>query len=62
LTGKSAGSSRFQHGHTRCCFGGLSLEETAEVLDVSTKTVMRDWEFAKTWLRREVIGASGYSD
>lgn len=43
-------------------FGGLSLEETAEALDVSTKTVTRDWEFAKTWLRREVIGASGYND
>jgi RNA polymerase sigma factor (TIGR02999 family) len=35
-------------------FGGLSLEETAEALGVSTKTVMRDWEFAKAWLQREM--------
>lgn len=36
-------------------FGGLTLEETAEALDVSTKTVMRDWEFAKAWLQREMV-------
>lgn len=35
-------------------FGGLSIEETAEVLDVSPGTVMRDWTFAKAWLRREI--------
>ena len=35
-------------------FGGLSLEETAEALGVSAKTVMRDWEFAKAWLQREL--------
>ena len=35
-------------------FGGLSLEETAEALGVSTKTVMRDWDFAKAWLQREI--------
>lgn len=40
-------------------FGGLSLEETAEALDVSTKTVMRDWEFAKAWLEREMRGPTG---
>jgi RNA polymerase sigma factor (sigma-70 family) len=38
-------------------FGGLSLEETAEALGVSTKTVARDWEFAKAWLQREVTSA-----
>jgi RNA polymerase sigma-70 factor, ECF subfamily len=38
-------------------FGGLSLEETAEVLGVSTKTVMRDWDFAKAWLQREIVNA-----
>jgi len=37
-------------------FGGLSVEETAEVLGVSPGTVMRDWTFAKAWLRREVAG------
>ena len=35
-------------------FGGLSVEETAEVLNVSADTVMRDWRLAKTWLAREV--------
>jgi RNA polymerase sigma factor (TIGR02999 family) len=37
-------------------FGGLSIEETAEVLQVSPGTVMRDWTFAKAWLRREITG------
>ena len=35
-------------------FGGLSVEETAEILQVSPQTVHRDWRFAKTWLRREL--------
>ncbi len=35
-------------------FGGLSIEETAEVLGVSPGTVMRDWTLAKAWLRREM--------
>jgi RNA polymerase sigma factor (TIGR02999 family) len=35
-------------------FGGLGLEETAEALGVSAKTVMRDWDFAKAWLQREM--------
>ena len=35
-------------------FGGMSIEETAEVLRVSTITVARDWDFAKSWLRREM--------
>jgi len=37
-------------------FGGLSVEETAEVLDVSVDTVMRDFKFAKAWLLRELSG------
>jgi RNA polymerase sigma factor (TIGR02999 family) len=37
-------------------FGGMSIEETAEVLKVSPGTVMRDWTFAKAWLRREITG------
>jgi RNA polymerase sigma factor (TIGR02999 family) len=36
-------------------FGGLSVEETAEVLKVSPLTVMRDWSLAKTWLFRELV-------
>jgi RNA polymerase sigma factor (TIGR02999 family) len=35
-------------------FGGLSVEETAEVLRVSPDTVARDWRLAKAWLRREL--------
>ena len=37
-------------------FGGLTVEETAEVLKVSTVTVMRDWGLAKAWLHREICG------
>jgi RNA polymerase sigma-70 factor, ECF subfamily len=35
-------------------FGGLSVEETAEVLQVSPDTVLRDWRLAKAWLAREM--------
>ena len=35
-------------------FGGLSVDETAAALNVSTKTVVRDWNFAKAWLQREM--------
>lgn len=39
-------------------FGGLSIDETAEVLAVSPGTVMRDWTLAKAWLRREMTASS----
>ena len=35
-------------------FGGLSVEETAEVLKISPQSVMRDWKLAKAWLMREL--------
>ena len=35
-------------------FGGLSTDEVAEVMGVSTKTVLRDWQLAKMWLFREL--------
>lgn len=35
-------------------FGGLSVEETADVLGVSPQTVMRDWRLARAWLTREL--------
>jgi RNA polymerase sigma-70 factor, ECF subfamily len=35
-------------------FGGLSVDESAEVLKVSPETVMRDWKMAKAWLLREL--------
>ncbi len=38
-------------------FGGLSIEETANVLQVSPGTVMRDWTFARAWLRNEMTSA-----
>src|SRR5215470_14472057 len=41
-------------------FGGLSVDETARVLKVSSKTVMRDWRLAKSWLLHELDGRTGY--
>jgi RNA polymerase sigma-70 factor (ECF subfamily) len=39
-------------------FGGLSVEETAAALNVSSQTVLRDWSLAKAWLRREMTQAA----
>ncbi len=36
-------------------FGGLTIDETAEFLAVSPKTVKRDWEVARAWLRAELV-------
>ncbi len=41
-------------------FGGLSVEETAEVLKISAVTVMRDWTTARAWLYREMSGESSH--
>lgn len=38
-------------------FGGLSVDETAEVLKISPRTVMRQWSLAQAWLYRELSGA-----
>jgi RNA polymerase sigma factor (TIGR02999 family) len=35
-------------------FGGMSIEETAEVLKISRDTVLRDWKMARMWLLREI--------
>jgi DNA-directed RNA polymerase specialized sigma subunit len=35
-------------------FAGMSVEDTAAVLKVSPKTVLRDWKFSKSWLAREM--------
>ena len=40
-------------------FGGLSEEEIAEALDISQRTVRRDWEFARVWLARELAHPAG---
>lgn len=37
-------------------FGGLSIEETAEILGVGTATVIRQWRIVKTWLYKELVG------
>jgi RNA polymerase sigma factor (TIGR02999 family) len=39
-------------------FGGLSVEETAEVAEVSTATVKRKWRTARAWLRQELDGSA----
>ncbi|MGC2257402.1 MAG: ECF-type sigma factor, partial [Candidatus Sulfotelmatobacter sp.] len=41
-------------------FGGMTVDETAEVLQISPETVMRDWSLARAWLLRELDG--GVSD
>jgi RNA polymerase sigma-70 factor, ECF subfamily len=43
-------------------FGGLNVEETAEVLKVAPNTVLRDWKFAKMWLKREMSNARQATD
>jgi RNA polymerase sigma factor (TIGR02999 family) len=52
---------RFERAAERQCrvvecrfFGGMSVEETAEALGVSPRSVKRDWSFARAWLRREM--------
>lgn len=37
-------------------FGGLNVEEVAEILEISTPTVKREWQSAKAWLHRELTG------
>ena len=43
-------------------FGGLSVDETAEVLQVSPRTVHNDWMFARAWLYRALAGGSPRAD
>lgn len=42
-------------------FGGLSIEQTARVLGISTSTVTRDWNIARAWLRRELSRNAAYA-
>lgn len=60
---------RLEAGHPRKAqvielrfFTGLSLEETATALQVSTDTVKRDWRFAKVWLLRDLAGGERPGD
>lgn len=41
-------------------FGGLSIEETATALGISTATVKRSWSTARAWLRRELLKGTGH--
>lgn len=43
-------------------FGGLSNEEIAEVLEISANTVIRDWDYAKAWLTRDMRGEGKLSE
>ena len=43
-------------------FGGLTVDETAEALGMSSKTVKRDWSVARAWLHREVSKSAGHED
>ena len=43
-------------------FGGLSVEETAEVLRISAQSVMRDWRLAKAWLMRDLAANESAAD
>lgn len=54
LTALAAVDSRMSQVVELRFFGGLTVEETAEVLHVSPETVMRDWKTAKAWLLREL--------
>jgi RNA polymerase sigma-70 factor, ECF subfamily len=40
-------------------FGGFSVEETAQILEVSPDTVMRDWKMAKAWLYQQIMREAG---
>jgi RNA polymerase sigma factor (TIGR02999 family) len=54
LTALAAIDERKSHVVEMRFFGGLSNEEAAEVLGVSAKTIMREWQIAKVWLLREL--------
>ena len=43
-------------------FGGLSVEETAAVVGVSERTIKREWQMSRAWLRREMSRIDGHGD
>ena len=59
LTALGAFDSRMSQVVELRFFGGLSVQETADVLAVSVETVMRDWKTAKAWLLRELTDVTG---
>ena len=54
LSGLATFDSRMSQVVELRFFGGLTVNETADVLNVSPETVMRDWKTAKAWLLREI--------
>jgi RNA polymerase sigma factor (TIGR02999 family) len=54
LAARDAQAARLVDLH---CFAGLSIEQAAEVLGVSSRTAYRDWSFAQAWLYRAIRGA-----
>jgi RNA polymerase sigma factor (TIGR02999 family) len=59
LAGRDAQAARLVELH---CFAGLSIEQAAEALGVSTRTAYRDWSFAQAWLYREIRGTEPSAD
>ena len=59
LTGLSALNPRQAEVVEMRFFGGLSVEETAQTLNVSPETVMRDWRAAKAWLYQQLSRGTG---
>jgi RNA polymerase sigma factor (TIGR02999 family) len=55
LTGLGAFDARMSQVVELRFFGGLTVEETGDVLNVSPETVMREWRTAKAWLLREIM-------
>ena len=43
-------------------FGGMTVDEVAEVLDLSPRTVQREWRMARVWLRRQIYGGESSDD
>jgi len=64
--GKRRGASRLDARKAQVVelryFGGLSVEEAAEVLQVHPNTIIRDWTLAKAWLKRELSHGAGGGD
>ena len=54
LSGLATVDARMSHVVELRFFGGLTVDETAHVLNISPETVMRDWKTAKAWLLREI--------
>src|SRR5262245_31979521 len=59
LAGRDTQAARLVELH---CFAGLSIEQAAEALGVSTRTAYRDWSFAQAWLYREIRGTEPSAD